>query len=164
MYRKKLFRMCAVLLLSALLTGTYADAHEQEALTENRLLEILEQHGNAVVLINFFASWCTPCRQEIPLLKMLRNRYPQTELFMIGVSVDTNMNALAAFEKSIQCTYPLYVAAPELISSLQLDAVPRTVILDRQQHPILNVTGILPKEVLLETVDSLLQKNTPEVH
>lgn len=159
MYRNRLFRICAVVLLTALLAGTCADAHEQEALTENRLLEILEQHGDAVVLINFFASWCAPCRQEIPLLKTLRERYAPTDLFMIGVSVDTNMEALAAFEKSIQCTYPLYVAAPELLSSLQLDAVPRTVILDRQQHPILNVTGIVPKEVLLETVDSLLPKN-----
>lgn len=62
-----------------------------------------------VVLLNFWATWCPPCRQEIPLFIELQNRYAQHGLQIVGISVD-NPEAIARYWQEMRINYPLLIA------------------------------------------------------
>jgi thiol-disulfide isomerase/thioredoxin len=73
-------------------------------------------HGK-VVLVNFWATWCPPCREEIPALIDLANKY-KDRLQIIGISMDDEdqVNNVAAFAKQAGINYPIVMASKEMIA------------------------------------------------
>jgi len=62
-----------------------------------------------VVLLNFWATWCPPCREEIPLFIELQRRYAQQGLQIVGISID-NPEAVARYWQEMKINYPLLIA------------------------------------------------------
>ena len=88
-----------------------------------------------VVLLNVWATWCHPCREEIPELQQLHQRYQSRGLELIGVSVDAAGNdaGIQAFAKEFRMTYPIWRDPDERISTQFLIlGVPATFVVDRQ--------------------------------
>jgi peroxiredoxin len=88
-----------------------------------------------VVLLNIWATWCHPCREEIPQLGALHQRYRERGLSVIGVSVDTDGtdDAIRAFMRDYPMPFPIWRDPDERISSLFLAlGVPATFLIDQR--------------------------------
>src|SRR5687767_6740470 len=87
-----------------------------------------------VVLLNVWATWCAPCRDEIPYLQSLYEKHQQAGLEIIGVSVDARGQdaAIRAFAKDFRMTYPIWRDPDERVQSMFLAlGVPASYLIDR---------------------------------
>jgi thiol-disulfide isomerase/thioredoxin len=96
----------------------------------------LRDWSGKVAACNFWATWCVPCREEIPLLIALYGKYRDQGLDVVGIGVDKLPN-IVEFAANLKITYPLLVGdarALDLMHALgnEAGALPYTVILDRQ--------------------------------
>ncbi len=92
----------------------------------------LEEYRGQVVLINFWASWCGPCRQEMPLLDRLHQRYVDTGFAVLGVNVEGDAAPARALVEQIPVSFPVLVDEGQRVSELyRLEAMPSTVVVDR---------------------------------
>lgn len=90
--------------------------------------------GN-VVLLNVWATWCHPCRAEIPELREIQKRYEPRGLALVGVSVDAagNEDGIRGFMKEFEMEYPVWLDPDERVSAQFLAiGVPSTYLIDRQ--------------------------------
>ena len=88
-----------------------------------------------VVLFNIWATWCHPCRDEIPELRAIHEKYRDRGLELVGVSVDADGtdDAIRGFMTEFQMTYPVWRDPDERVSTRFLAiGVPATYLIDRQ--------------------------------
>lgn len=93
-----------------------------------------ELHGR-VVLLNVWATWCPPCRQEIPVLQALHEENAERGLEVVGVSVDAagEAEAVRRFADQFGITYPIWHDPQERIAStFRTTGVPTTLLIDRE--------------------------------
>ena len=94
----------------------------------------LAKERGKVVLLNIWATWCHPCRQEIPELQAMHTRYAARGLELIGVSVDTDGSddAIRSFMTDFKMTFPVWRDPDERVSTTFLAiGVPATFLIDR---------------------------------
>jgi|VirMetMinimDraft_7_1064189.scaffolds.fasta_scaffold38161_3 thiol-disulfide isomerase/thioredoxin len=94
-------------------------------------VRLQEQVGN-VVLINFWASWCGPCREELPLLEALQQDYADLGFTILAVNVDKDPAKADVLLNDIAVTFPILFDNEAKVSRLyDVGAMPTTVIVDR---------------------------------
>lgn len=94
-------------------------------------LRLLEQRGQ-VVMINFWASWCGPCRQEMPHLQAIHEEYVDYGFTLLGVNVDEKSELAERFLAQVPVSFPVLFDPTSSVSQLyQVDAMPTTVLIDR---------------------------------
>ena len=94
-------------------------------------LRLQEQRGQ-VVLINFWATWCGPCREEMPLLDKLHTKYKSLGFTLLGVNVDDNPEAAREVATKLKLSFPVLLDTDKQISKLyDLNSMPSTVLVDR---------------------------------
>ncbi|HHJ12773.1 MAG TPA: TlpA family protein disulfide reductase [Gammaproteobacteria bacterium] len=92
----------------------------------------LSEHRGEVVLINFWASWCAPCRQEMPLLDELYREYEPLGFTILGVNVEEDSRAALAMLEDIPVSFPILLDTESKVSKLyQVVAMPTSVLVDR---------------------------------
>ena len=92
----------------------------------------LEEYRGQVVLLNFWASWCGPCRQEMPLLDRLHNRYEDTGFAVLGVNVEGEEAPARQLVEKTRVTFPILIDEGQKVSEMyNLQAMPSTVVIDR---------------------------------
>jgi len=113
------------------LTGQMApDFALKSATGEN--LRLSEYRGD-VVMINFWATWCGPCRQEMPLLDELYNRYQRVGFSLLGVNIDDDSRRAMQMIEDLGVSFPVLFDVTKEVSKLyQVEAMPVTVIVDRK--------------------------------
>jgi len=74
--------------------------------TQNGTRISLDQFGGKVLLLNFWATWCAPCVQEVPSLNQLQKQLGNSGLVVLGVSVDRSENAYTTFLKRFNIVFP----------------------------------------------------------
>lgn len=119
----------------------------------------LGQFKGDVVMINFWASWCGPCRQEMPLLDSIYRKYKDMGFELIGVNVEPDAKAANAWLKATPVTYPILYDPQSKISQLyQVQAMPTTVIIDRTGTVRFLHRGYLPgdENAYLNSIRSLI--------
>jgi peroxiredoxin len=134
---KKLYR----LVLTALMALPGVQAHAvalQDAAPDFTLKSLegsnlrLEEYRGQVVLINFWASWCGPCRQEMPLLDRLHHRYEDTGFAVLGVNVEGEVEPAQEIVDKTNVTFPVLIDEDQKVSEMyDLEAMPSTVVVDR---------------------------------
>ena len=117
-------------------------------------VSLASQRGK-VVLLNVWATWCHPCRDEIPELQAIHERYGERGLELVGVSVDTESadDAIRAFMRDFRMTYPVWRDPSERISAqFHIVGVPATFLIDREGILRWRKTGpIQPGDATLST-------------
>ena len=120
----------------------------------------LAQWQGRTLVVNFWATWCPPCREEMPAFSRLQTKYATNGVQFVGIALDTQEN-VAAFVKQIQVSYPLLMGEAEGMElTQQLGnsrlALPYTLVLDSAAKERLVRLGKLPEPEL----DDLLGKIT----
>ena len=113
--------------------GAPAPAYRTVAL-DGDSVSLAAQRGK-VVLFNIWATWCHPCRDEIPELQALHMKYRERGLELVGVSVDADGSddAIRAFMKDFEMSYPVWRDPDERVSTQFLVVgVPATFLIDRE--------------------------------
>lgn len=113
--------------------GNAADAAPDFALksTHGDNLRLSEHRGD-VILLNFWASWCGPCRQEMPILNTLHERYSKLGFSVVGVNVDKDSSLADKLLKDIPVTFPVLLDNTGAVStSYNVSAMPTSVLIDR---------------------------------
>ncbi|KNZ32964.1 MAG: redoxin [Methylibium sp. NZG] len=94
-------------------------------------MRLQEQRGQ-VVLVNFWASWCGPCRQEIPHLNTLYDKYRASGFVLMGVNIDDNPKVAAELAAKLGVKFPVLLDTDKTVSKLyDMSAMPATVVIDR---------------------------------
>jgi peroxiredoxin len=92
----------------------------------------LSEYRGEVVMINFWATWCGPCRQEMPLLDELHSRYSRVGFRLLGVNIDDDSRRAVKMVDELGVTFPVLFDEAKVVSKLyQVEAMPVTVLLDR---------------------------------
>ncbi|HWL95637.1 MAG TPA: TlpA disulfide reductase family protein [Phycisphaerae bacterium] len=95
-------------------------------------MRLSEQRGN-VVMINFWATWCGPCRQEMPLLDDLYVRYERAGFSLLGVNIDDDSSRAMEMVEELGVSFPVLFDERKEVSKLyQVEAMPVTVLVDRE--------------------------------
>ncbi len=120
--------------------GTDAPAFELPTL-DGSTLSSEDLEGQPVVL-NFFASWCVPCREEAPLLEKLWREHRDDGIRFVGVNVQDNELGAAAFVKEFGISYPVVLdPGDELGSQLDVVGLPQTFFIDDEGRFLATETG-----------------------
>lgn len=92
----------------------------------------LSEYRGDVVMINFWATWCGPCRQEMPLLDDLYNRYERVGFKLLGVNIDDDASRAMEMVEELGVSFPVLFDDSKEVSRLyQVEAMPVTVLVDR---------------------------------
>lgn len=94
-------------------------------------IRLAEQRGK-VVMLNFWASWCGPCRKEMPLLDEMYQRYNKVGFELYGINVEQDTAAAKKLLKDLGVTLPVLYDPESKVSKLyKVDAMPTTVMIDK---------------------------------
>jgi thiol-disulfide isomerase/thioredoxin len=115
------------------------------------------QWQGKVVILNFWATWCPPCREEIPILVELAKKYKES-LLIIGVSVDEGSpDEVREFAKAFHMNYPVVMWSHELITEYGgVPALPTTFVINKEARIVQKHEGLYPPEVYETEVRALL--------
>ncbi len=92
----------------------------------------LSELRGQVVLLNFWASWCGPCRQEMPLLEKMQRRYSSLGFTILGVNVEEDPRKAKTLLKDISVSFPILFDTRNTVSKqYKVSAMPSTVMIDR---------------------------------
>lgn len=108
-----------------------------------------ESLGRPVVL-NFWASWCVPCRTEIPDISAFADANPGIEV--IGVAVDDAPDASREFAEQVDASYPLALGTPSVEEAYPRLGMPVTYIIDEEGTIADVVNGLVDEEILTDLV------------
>jgi len=93
----------------------------------------LSEFRGDVVMINFWATWCGPCRQEMPLLDELYTRYERVGFNLLGVNIDDDSRRAMQMIEELGVNFPVLFDARKEVSKLyEVEAMPVTVLVDRE--------------------------------
>jgi peroxiredoxin len=85
-----------------------------------------------VVMINFWATWCGPCRQEMPLLAQLHDKYEPLGFTMLGVNVEPDSAAAVAWLKGVPVNFPILFDTDSAVAGrFGVEGMPSSVLIDR---------------------------------
>ena len=86
-----------------------------------------------VVMINFWATWCGPCRQEMPLLEQLQAKYEPLGFTLLGVNVETDSAAASAWLKGVPVSFPILFDTKNAVAErFGVMGMPSSVFVDRE--------------------------------
>lgn len=94
-------------------------------------LKLSEMRGE-VIMINFWASWCGPCRQEMPILEKIYQKYQPLGFTLLGVNVEEDINDAKDYLKDVEVSFPILFDNTNKVSQLyEIIAMPSTILIDR---------------------------------
>lgn len=117
----------------------------------------LSDYKGKVVVVDFWATWCPPCRQEIPGFVKLHRQYRDRGVEFVGISFDRAAAPVRQFASTYGVTYPIVLGTPEVAMAYGgVDAIPTTFVIDREGRITAKHTGFAPPDVFAGAIESAL--------
>jgi thiol-disulfide isomerase/thioredoxin len=139
-------------------TGSHAQRPQVPDMSMNTIdgkpWKLSELRGK-VVIINFWATWCEPCRTEVPYLVKLGSEHRQKGLAVAGIALDEDPAIVKKFIAEYKVDYPILF--PDLASPWRkIDNTPTTLLIDRTGRLAKKYTGAVPEQALRRDTEALL--------
>ncbi|HMQ05178.1 MAG TPA: TlpA disulfide reductase family protein [Pyrinomonadaceae bacterium] len=151
--------LAAAIVGTALLTlnakGQRAQVPDIRMATIDGKMWTLSDLRGKVVVLNFWATWCVPCRTEVPNLVALGREHKQKGLEVAGISLDEDLGLVKKFITEYKVDYPVLIPDPDS-PWRSLDNTPTTLLIDRQGKLIQKYIGAVPEETLRADTRSAL--------
>jgi len=123
---------------------------------DGKTMHLSDFRGKAV-LLNFWATWCGPCRIEMPWFADLQKQYGAQGFQVVAVALDANAdNAVAKFAKEVGANYPVLLGKDSVGDAYGVDAMPQTFYLDRDGKIVNRVIGLGSKKEMEENIKAAL--------
>lgn len=108
---------------------------------DNSIVKLGELKGK-VVFVNFWATWCPPCIEEMPSIQVLYEKFKDNkDIVFLIVDVDGDLENANTFMKEHNLKMPLYIMNSNLPAGFELNAIPTTIVLDKQGNLDLRLEG-----------------------
>lgn len=92
----------------------------------------LSDYKGKVILLDFWATWCPPCKESIPYLETLYQRYKDKGFVVIGISFDEDIETVKRFKERYNMTYPILMGEDWIKNDYGITGVPETFTIDRK--------------------------------
>ena len=129
----------------------------------------LEDYKGKTIFLNFWATWCGPCKEELPDIQSLYEHYGgnKEDLVVLGVAnpggQDVSKEEIQAFLKENECTYPtLFDETGELFNAYGISAFPTTFMIDANGNVYGYVSGMLSADMMVNIVEQTMESVTEE--
>jgi thiol-disulfide isomerase/thioredoxin len=96
--------------------------------TKGFVEELKKEYAGKTMIVNFFASWCPPCRGETPDFIRAYEKHKNDNFVIVGISVDKKKEDLAKFMDEFKVTYPVYHADGALGAEMNISTIPTSMI------------------------------------
>ena len=119
----------------------------------------LSDYRGKVVLLNFWATWCAPCKIEIPWFQEFQGKYQSRDFQVLGVSMDEDgWDAVRPYMAQHKFNYPV-VIGNDAVGKLfgEIDDLPTTFIIDRTGRVVRKHVGLISKDMYESEIGSLLK-------
>lgn len=134
-----------------------AETVKKISLTEFNTL--LESKKGKVVIVDLWATWCPPCRKEIPGFINLYNKHKGNGVEIIGIAFDENgLEAVPPFIKKMGINYPVYLGGPDIAESYDLQAYPTTIMYGKDGKMANKHVGYVSEKEFDDEIGILLKK------
>ena len=136
--------------------GTQAPGYELADLTGKMVSD--KEFAGKVVILDFWATWCPPCREEIPHFVQLQSKYRDQGLVIVGLSLDAGGAAdVAPFAEEHNINYPMLIGNDVVAKAYGgVNSIPTTFVIDRTGKIVKRFVGFTPPEVFEQTIAPLL--------
>lgn len=112
-----------------------------------------------VLVLDFWATWCPPCRKEIPSFIELQTQYEKAGLVIIGISFDKTVDAVKEFAKTEKINYPLAMGTMDVAQAYGgIRSIPTTFIVDPTGKIVKSLVGFHPKAEFEKEITPLLSQ------
>ena len=142
----------------------YAAAGDRRALPDFSMNTLdgrpwrLADHRGSVVLLNFWATWCPPCRQELPGLARLANEYRGRGVEVAGISMDEEPDGVRQFAGRHAISYPVLLPGASDKLASQVESLPTSLLVDRHGRIAKSYVGAESEAVFRRDVERLLNE------
>lgn len=126
--------------------------------TDNRDLKLSDYKGK-IVILDFWATWCGPCRRSVPDLIEIQNEY-RNDVIVIGISLDSHtINNVIPFMKEYGINYPVVFGTEKVVMDYgNIDAIPTSFVIDKKGNVVDMHIGLVPKQVYTNKIQDILSK------
>jgi len=158
------FAAIIILFSSAIILGQERASPEFALKDLNGRTVRLRAYRGKVVLVNFWATWCPPCRAEMPELIRMQREYASHGLQIIGITYPPETKTrVQRFARSLKVNYPIILGTRQIRARFSSEEVlPLTVVIDRNGKVNDIISGILLPEEFDDKIKPLLIKNAKE--
>jgi cytochrome c biogenesis protein CcmG/thiol:disulfide interchange protein DsbE len=127
--------------------------------TQNGKVIELSKLTGKVVLVNFWATWCPPCRAEIPDFIEVYNTYKSKGFEIVGIALDEDgWSKVAPYIEKVKMNYPVVLGTAKVVQQYGgIEAIPTTFIVDKKGYIVASQVGLVSKELLEQKLKSLLK-------
>jgi thiol-disulfide isomerase/thioredoxin len=141
----------------AMLVCAAAPAAEIKTLKKSEVDKYIASLKGKVVIVDFWATWCPPCRQEIPGFIALQKKYGD-KLVVVGLSLDDSVDPVKSFYKDKGMNYSVFVVGDDTVKAWgNFEGIPTTFIIDKNGKKVGEPhTGFAPPEVFENLIKPLL--------
>jgi len=112
--------------------------------------------GNQIAVVNVWASWCSPCRAEVPAFIALSEKYPDVQF--MGILTRDNLANAEVFARQLAVTYPNFIDDSLLLgfrNTLPANAIPTTMVIDKQGRVAARISGAITVGGLSDLIERL---------
>ncbi len=150
-----------VYLISNVQTGTKGSIPNFEFTKDGKKTTLNEFTKGKVVFINFWGTWCPPCRREIPDIIEINKELKNKNFMVIGMAsekVADPVAKVAEFANSNQINYPNFIITKELAEAFGgIEAVPTTFIVDTKGNIVEKIVGMRDKATFMTSINRILK-------
>lgn len=134
-----------------------APEFQLQAVNSTELIQSRNYQGK-VMLVNFWATWCPPCRKEIPSLIELQKQYNGKGFTVIGISVDqAGVEVVKKFADKLAINYPVVMGTTDVARGFgSLAGIPASFLVDRQGNIAKSYAGYVTHEQLQKDIDAVI--------
>lgn len=130
------------------------------------LTKYLEGQKGKVVVLNLFASWCPPCRKEVPRLVSLRHDLKEEDVHFFGVAVHDQPRALANYMSEMRINYPVFMGERYITQEftphnkktgerVEISAVPMLLIFNKKGELVSSDVGLLDEDAMKKSIQAI---------
>jgi thiol-disulfide isomerase/thioredoxin len=148
----------ALVLCLALPSAALASSASVPSLNLAGLTDLLAKNKGKVIMLNFFATWCPPCRIEIPELVGVRQKYSEKDVLIVSLSVDEDAKVVPPFVEKMKMQYPVYMAGRDIARAFRISSIPHNAFYSKDGQLVLSEPGMADAEMIEMVFKKLLDQ------